>query len=111
MDKIMKHKELCDHMHTVYKQKDADYGSSFAKIREKYKEDFPVILIRLEDKMSRLENLLVRTKQGALVENESIDDTLLDLACYCIMELVERKLEKPLPELHTKNKRTGITEK
>jgi hypothetical protein len=42
------------------------------------------------DKYSRLKTLLDGKEQ--LVMDESIDDTLMDLANYCIMELVERKM-------------------
>ena len=73
-------------MHDTYKAKNADYGDSFAQVREKYPN---AILIRLNDKMNRLESLMNGAEQH--VQDESIDDTLLDLANYCIMELVERK--------------------
>ncbi len=63
-----------------------DYGDSFVKVRAKYPE---AILIRLEDKMSRLEQLMQHGNRR--VKDESVEDTLLDLANYCIMELVERK--------------------
>ena len=66
--------------------KNADYGDSFAKVRAKYPE---AILIRLEDKMSRLEQLMQHGNRQ--VKDESVEDTLMDLANYCIMELVERK--------------------
>lgn len=52
MEKIKVHKEICDRLHDTYVAKNADYGDSFAKVRAKYPE---AILIRLEDKMSRLE--------------------------------------------------------
>ena len=34
--------------------------------------------------------------QKAQLVEESIDDTLLDLACYCLMEITERKLDKSM---------------
>lgn len=39
---------------------------------------------------SRLKTLMEGAEQK--VKDESIDDTLMDLANYCIMELVERKM-------------------
>ncbi len=86
MEKIKVHKEICDRLHDTYVAKNADYGDSFAKVRAKYPE---AILIRLEDKMSRLEQLMQHGNRR--VKDESVEDTLLDLANYCIMELVERK--------------------
>ena len=73
-------------LNTTYKAKNADYGDSFAKVRAKFPN---AILIRLNDKLERLERLYAGAVQQ--VKDESIDDTLLDLANYCIMELVERK--------------------
>lgn len=93
MDRLELHKRVTEHMHTVYAEKNSDYGNSFAKVREKYKDNFPVIMVRLEDKMNRLETLLVKGT-GQRVMNESITDTLMDLACYCVMEIVERELEQ-----------------
>ncbi len=86
MEKIKVHKEICDRLHDTYVAKNADYGDSFAKVRAKYPE---AILIRLEDKMSRLEQLMQHGNRQ--VKDESVEDTLMDLANYCIMELVERK--------------------
>lgn len=74
-----------DDLHETYKAKNADYGDSFALVRKKYPN---AILIRLNDKLNRLETLMNGGKQHV---DESIDDTLLDLANYCIMELVERR--------------------
>lgn len=85
MSKIDIHKNLCDLMHTTYKNKNSDYGDSFARVRAKYPT---AILIRLHDKLNRLETLMTGTTQK--VSDESIDDTLLDLANYCLLELVER---------------------
>lgn len=72
-------------MSSTYRAKNHDYGDSYSNIRKKY----PIsILIRLSDKLSRLETLM--TGEKAMVKGESIDDTLLDLATYSVMELVER---------------------
>lgn len=80
------HWTICQELFETYKAKNADYGDSFALVRRKYPN---AILIRLNDKLNRLETLMNGGKQHV---DESIDDTLLDLANYCIMELVERKI-------------------
>lgn len=90
MNKIEIHKEICDNLNKTYIAKNADYGDSFARVRRE--EGEAVILVRLKDKLYRLETLL--HGEEAKVAGESIDDTLLDLANYCIMELVERKNER-----------------
>lgn len=83
------HWEICRGLHKTYKAKNADYGDSFARVRRKYPN---AILIRLNDKLNRLESL--ESGQCSKVPDESIEDTLLDLANYCIMELVEREMER-----------------
>lgn len=82
------HADICQMLHDTYKAKNADYGDSFATVREKYPN---AILIRLNDKLNRLETLMNGAQQH--VQDESVDDTLLDLANYCIMELVGRTHE------------------
>lgn len=73
----------------TYKCKNADYGDSFVKVRQKFPN---AILIRLNDKLNRLEALW--GGKQAMVTDESIDDTLLDLANYALMELAERHYER-----------------
>ena len=86
-DKIIKHSEICEQLNYIYRKKNHDYGDSFGKLRNELPS---AILVRVYDKYSRLKTLL----QGAdrQVTDESIDDTLMDLANYCIMELIERKM-------------------
>lgn len=82
------HEQIILELHDTYIAKNSDYGDSFSTVRK----EFPnAILIRLGDKMSRLKTLLNGAE--AKVLNESIDDTLLDTANYCIMELMERKID------------------
>lgn len=76
---------ICQELFETYKAKNADYRDSFALVRRKYPN---AILIRLNDKLNRLETLMNGGKQQV---DESIDNTLLDLANYCVMELVERR--------------------
>ena len=79
-------KQIYNNLYKTYCAKNHDYGDSFARVRDKYNDKFPVILIRLSDKFYRLEQLLVNGKQKV---NESIKDTLLDIANYCVMEVAE----------------------
>ena len=89
MNKIELHKQICGNMHNTYKAKNADYGDSFAKVREEYPE---AICIRLMDKLERLKTLYKGGDQQ--VKAESIDDTLLDIANYAVLELLERRNER-----------------
>jgi len=83
------HLDICHSLNDIYQRKNSDYGDSFAKLRNELPS---AILVRIYDKYSRLKNLLEGNDQ--LVLDESIDDTLMDLANYCIMELIERKVDK-----------------
>ena len=85
------HKELCDQLNKTYSKKNADYGDSFAMTRAEFGNQ--AILIRLSDKFFRLKTLL-QSGSAAQVSDESIEDTLLYLANYCLMEVVERKNDR-----------------
>lgn len=87
--KFCLHKDFCDTLNIIYRQKNHDYGDSFAKVRSVVPNS---ILVRLMDKLERLKTLLGKGEQAQVID-ESIDDTLMDMASYCIMELVERRLE------------------
>ena len=85
MSKIEKHKLICEKLNELYKAKNEDYGDSFSKSYKEY--GLTMSLIRLEDKLNRLKSL---NKNGnAQVKDESIQDTLMDLANYAIMTLIE----------------------
>lgn len=81
MDKTKIHEELCNQIHDTYIKKNHDYGDSFGKSFQKY--GIVAGLVRMEDKWNRLQNLTLSDKQ--MVNDESIKDTLLDLANYCLM--------------------------
>lgn len=65
-------------------RKNHDYGDSFAKQYEKY--GLMSALIRMDDKMRRLETLLGGTDAQV---DESIKDSLLDLAGYALLASIE----------------------
>lgn len=88
-NKIQLHKEICNELNLIYEKKNNDYGDAFAKLRD---EVPTAILVRIFDKYSRLKNLLQGAEQK--VNDESIQDTLKDLANYAILELIERKAEQ-----------------
>lgn len=70
-------------------RKNRDYGSSFTQQYEKY--GLMSALIRMDDKMRRLETL--QGGQQAKVD-ESISDTLLDLAGYALLAYLETKTRR-----------------
>lgn len=89
IDKYKIHNEICMNLHQTYVAKNTDYGDSFAKTRSEFPE---AILIRLSDKFERIKSLYRKSERQ--VKDESIEDTLLDLANYAIMEVVERRAMK-----------------
>lgn len=89
IDKYKIHNEIYLNLHQTYVAKNTDYGDSFAKTRSEFPE---AILIRLSDKFERIKSLY--RKSDRQVKDESIEDTLLDLANYAIMEVVERRALK-----------------
>ena len=84
MDKVSHHCNICGSLSALYEKKNADYGDSFGKSFKEY--GLTMTCIRLEDKLNRLKAL---TKNKAQVEDESITDTLMDLANYAIMTIIE----------------------
>lgn len=89
VEKIGVHAGICSELTALYERKNRDYGDSFAKSYEEW--GLTVVCMRLGDKLERLKKF---AKTGELsVKDESIEDTLMDLANYAIMTLVERRME------------------
>lgn len=85
MDSLVDHAGICAELTNTYRKKNADYGNSFSKAVEKY--GLVSALTRISDKFNRLESLILHKEQE--VKDESVQDTLLDLANYCIMTVME----------------------
>ena len=78
------HEFICDELHETYRKKNADYGNSFENSLDKH--GLIAGIVRMDDKMNRVINLYKTDEQ--LVEDESIRDTLMDLANYAIMSVM-----------------------
>lgn len=72
----------------LYEAKNRDYNDSFGQSFEKW--GLPMACIRLGDKLNRLESFA--QGKDMQVKDESIRDTLADLANYAIMTLVELEM-------------------
>lgn len=81
-----KHMQVCERLNSIYVSKNKDYGNSFG--RQYKRHGILSSVIRLDDKMNRLNEI---TKPDVIieVEDETIEDTLLDLANYAIMTIME----------------------
>ena len=86
MNKIQRHKELCNKLNQIYQKKNSDYGDSFGKSFRK--RGIAAAMVRMEDKWNRLDNLTLHP-ENIQVNDESIGDTLIDLANYCLMTYME----------------------
>ena len=96
MNKVDMHMDICNQLNKLYEQKNHDYGDSFHAIF--LEEGMAMARIRLSDKLNRFKQLS-RTCYGTgvderLVKDESIEDTLMDLANYAIMTVMEMRIEK-----------------
>lgn len=93
MNKVDMHFDICTGLNKIYEQKNHDYGDSFHDTF--VEEGLAMARIRLSDKLNRFKKLSRLTREdGKLVKDESIEDTLLDLANYAIMTVMELRLEK-----------------
>ena len=75
--------DITANMAKTYAAKNHDYGNSFEQSLDKF--GLVASIVRMGDKMNRIESL---SKKEAEVKDESIKDTLLDLANYAIMTVM-----------------------
>lgn len=90
MTNLERHAALCGELHALYERKNADYGDSFHKTW--LEEGAAMARIRLSDKLNRFKSLTRGNAQS--VHDESVRDTLIDLANYAIMTVAELDAEK-----------------
>ena len=93
MNKIEKHEQICNEIHEMYIKKNADYGDSVGELYQKLGD--VSFLTRISDKYHRLMNLMCDC-DGYMkkdINYESVDDTIQDLANYCIIWLMEREMK------------------
>lgn len=82
------HHQICEELTELYRKKNHDYGNSF---HETYKEfGLTMAAIRLDDKLRRFKTLI----RAAPSVDESIRDTLVDLANYAILTVMELDREQ-----------------
>lgn len=81
---VFRHEAICKELNDLYARKNHDYGNSF---HASYTEDGLLMAkIRIGDKYNRFKSLI---KSDQKVKEESIRDTLIDMANYCIMTVIE----------------------
>ena len=92
MDNIEKFKKLTAEMAALYEEKNRNYGNSFDKSLDE--DGLLVSKIRLGDKFNRFNSLLKQQSNGT--NDESIKDTLIDLANYAIMSIIWMENQKSI---------------
>lgn len=91
-------RKLTQKMADTYARKNATYNDSFGKSVEKY--GFIAALTRMSDKFNRIENLILGAENK--VPDESLEDTLIDMACYAVMTAIALR-EKSVPDVDFEN--------
>lgn len=86
--KVQMHREICEKINDLYARKNHDYGDSFHQTF--VEEGMAMARIRLGDKFNRFKTLSRSGEQK--VDDESIRDTLIDLANYAIMTVLEMEV-------------------
>jgi hypothetical protein len=87
VDKQAMFTEITNQMAQVYAAKNHDYGNSFGESMEEF--GFVAAAVRMNDKMKRIKSFAKLCPEAMKVKDESVQDTLLDLANYAVMALVE----------------------
>lgn len=83
-NKVEQHKAICNMLNAIYQEKNSRYGDSFSLTFS----ELGVIsaVTRMTDKMNRIKQLTTGKSETL---DESLKDTLLDLANYAIMTVME----------------------
>lgn len=83
--------EVIDRLSDIYTRKNADYGNSAHRTFVEFGE--VALVIRISDKLSRLERLM--QNETAQVADESILDTIGDAITYLFMLVADLMTDKP----------------
>lgn len=83
-EKADSHLRILQEMHDTYRAKNKDYGGSFEDLFKMFGMVSP--FIKLFDKLKRIQSLMTKDPE---VVGESIEDSLLDLANYAVMTVME----------------------
>jgi len=89
-NRVENYQRLQADMLQTFVNKDSDYGDSFGKTFDKY--GIVSALTRMSDKLNRIDNLTAinyRDSSTKMKVDESIEDTLLDLANYAMLTYLQ----------------------
>ena len=77
-------RKVLNEMCSTFAFKNKKYGNSFEISLDKY--GIVAALTRISDKFNRIENLILTNDDD--VDDETVEDTLIDMANYCVMTAV-----------------------
>jgi hypothetical protein len=83
-DYLKRFQEICNQMLQVTTKKNNDYGGHTDPFKNFRRHGAYGVLVRLDDKYARLESV-VKEGRTLQVEDETIYDTLIDIANYAII--------------------------
>ena len=107
MNRLGIYQYILSNLEDTYKKKNSDYGNSVADTYEKFGDIS--FLTRITDKYNRMVNLVCNSNNVRKVKDEALEDTILDLANYCLLWLVEREYaEQPETELPIKTRNRPV---
>ena len=89
-EKVNAFEDITIQLRNLYDAKNRDYGDSFGQSFQKW--GLTMSCIRLGDKLGRLSSFA--QERDMKVKDESVEDTLMDMANYAIMTLLELRMAK-----------------
>ncbi len=92
MENVERFRKIASELGDLYEKKNKAYGNSFSDTYKKL--GIISAVTRISDKFNRLCNLATNPNIDDL--DESLEDTLRDMASYCIMTVMELENAKPI---------------
>jgi hypothetical protein len=87
---------ILNNMKDTFEKKNHDYGDSTQKLYEQFNESY---FIRIADKFNRINTLLTNNNDPKV--DEKLEDTILDLANYCVLWLANKNYVDERESLET----------
>lgn len=88
--------QICSELTQLHARKNHDYGNAFGNVYQEFAAQNLVMAdgYAVGTLLVKVERAKTLVSNEAYVKEESIEDSLQDLACYAIMTLMERRIAK-----------------
>ncbi len=90
--KYQMHREFCGRLNDLYVRKNQDYGDALGKGIDE--DGYLPVVHRMSDKLIRAKTLLRDKENSPAVRDETVIDTLIDLANYALILASEYTLRE-----------------